>query len=479
MTEKSRTPQERFVRQVVSLSLIIAAFLASIAVLIAANIDGIRAAASIRQAARGNYSVALETAQAIEDTETQLESHYGIAEHMYTGGKYAEAAELFASLGNYSDSEQKHLKSCYALADEQLSLGRYEEALSGFAALGDYADSAERRSQTVYQMADSAFVSEDYSNAVSLYLSIEDYLDSRERAFESALALTGDRSAAQSMVDAKGLTPEELSRSIDVAERRALLGYACIDAGANHTVLLRTDGTVAACGDNTYGQCDVGSWKNIVQISAGANHTVGLRADGTVVAVGDNTYGQCSVDQLTGITKIAAGYTDTYALSDSGQITMCGSHQYDVITRLTGITDIYAGPYSAVAASGHAYVPSHPSCAVSNGSRVLSLAPGTGYLLTLELDGTLISSFDTGGNWKNIAFFDAGPCAVIATDTRGRVHSHFFRSTDSIDFSGVENAVLCAAGTSHYVFVLETGEIVAFGDNSFGQCDVEQLGSAI
>lgn len=36
-----------------------------------------------------------------------------------------------------------------------------------------------------------------------------------------------------------------------------------IAAGRGHTVALKSDGTVVAVGDNTYGQCDVGRWLNI------------------------------------------------------------------------------------------------------------------------------------------------------------------------------------------------------------------------
>lgn len=36
-----------------------------------------------------------------------------------------------------------------------------------------------------------------------------------------------------------------------------------IAAGRGHTVALKSDGTVVAVGDNTYGQCNVSSWHNI------------------------------------------------------------------------------------------------------------------------------------------------------------------------------------------------------------------------
>ncbi len=44
-----------------------------------------------------------------------------------------------------------------------------------------------------------------------------------------------------------------------------------------------------------FGQCNVEDWTDIVAISAGSDHTVGLKSDGTVVAVGLNNDGQCLV----------------------------------------------------------------------------------------------------------------------------------------------------------------------------------------
>ena len=65
-----------------------------------------------------------------------------------------------------------------------------------------------------------------------------------------------------------------------------------ISVGSNHIVGLKSNGTVVAVGDKSYGQCDVNGWTDIVAISAGSRHTIGLRADGTVVAVGSNEFRQ-------------------------------------------------------------------------------------------------------------------------------------------------------------------------------------------
>ena len=60
---------------------------------------------------------------------------------------------------------------------------------------------------------------------------------------------------------------------------------------------LKSDGTVVAVGGvgYDYGQCGVGNWTGIVQVTARYAHTVGLKSDGTVVAVGRNDEGQCNV----------------------------------------------------------------------------------------------------------------------------------------------------------------------------------------
>lgn len=70
-----------------------------------------------------------------------------------------------------------------------------------------------------------------------------------------------------------------------------------ISAGNTHTVGLRSNGTVVACGNegNDNGQCDLSSWSDIVQIAAGVYHTIGLKSDGTIVAEGNNARGQLNI----------------------------------------------------------------------------------------------------------------------------------------------------------------------------------------
>ncbi len=465
--ENKKQTEGAFVRRVTAVSL--AAALALLALLGAAWLgrDSLYSLLSGVQAG-SSYADALKTAEKISDEEARAKARQKIAEILYDQGAYADAAALFETLGD----EEGHMKSAYAMAEEAFQAGNYEEALSGFAALGGYADSVQRQQQTMYAMAEAAVAQGDLSAAMTLYLSAGD----QEKALETALLLTGDEDVAKNMLSSGGQSPESLQKILNIAQRRALFPRTVLAAGANHTAVLYADGTVAAVGDNAYGQCDVTAWRDIVQIAAGAYHTVGLKKDGTVVAAGRNDQGQCDVGAFSGVTQIACGDTDTYALTGDGQVQMTGFHSYETITRAVDVREIYAGSYGAAARTENGtFLSSHKTFTHKPDSRVLSLGLGTGFLVSQYLDGTLSFSLDLGGSWENIVWFDVSANAILAVDLNGAIRAHFFRESDAIDLSLVEGAVQCAAGAEHMVFLKEDGTLAAFGSNDYGQCDVDAL----
>src|SRR5262249_48602033 len=101
-----------------------------------------------------------------------------------------------------------------------------------------------------------------------------------------------------------------------------------ISAGHTLSTGLRANRTVAAWGDNTYGQTNVpASVTNVVAIDTGYWHTLALRGDGTVVAWGGGTtdtgtmpnYGQSIVPAgLTNVVAVAGGQNHSAALKSNG-----------------------------------------------------------------------------------------------------------------------------------------------------------------
>jgi hypothetical protein len=117
--------------------------------------------------------------------------------------------------------------------------------------------------------------------------------------------------------------------------------YVEVAAGGVHTLALRSDGSVVAWGNNSAGQCNVPalpSGLSYVEVAASGRydfwqamydgHTVALRSDGSVVAWGDNSYGQCNVPSLpAGLRYLAvsggAGFTAIYEAGYSSTGTGC------------------------------------------------------------------------------------------------------------------------------------------------------------
>ena len=220
-----------------------------------------------------------------------------------------------------------------------------------------------------------------------------------------------------------------------------------IAAGGSYTVGVDSDGTVVAVGDNSYGQCNVGTWTDIIQVAADGYHTVGLKSDGTVVAVGDNGYGQCNVGTWTDIIQVAAGFYHTVGLKSNGTVVAVGDNswwQRDVGS-WTNIIQI--------AADGH-----HTVGLKSNGTVV---ATGNNWYGQCNVSG-----------WTGIAQVDTDTAHTVGLKSNGTVVAVGYNYHGQCNVSGWTGIVQITAGWEHTVGLNSDGTVVAVGGNTYGQCNV-------
>jgi alpha-tubulin suppressor-like RCC1 family protein len=203
-----------------------------------------------------------------------------------------------------------------------------------------------------------------------------------------------------------------------------LAGAVAVAAGNDHSLVLKSDGTVWAWGYNAHGELGNGATTpnapygvatpapvtgltDVVAVAGGGDHSLALKSDGTVWAWGYNAHGELGngtftdsatpvkVTGLTGVIAIAAGHSHSLALKSDGTLRTWGDNSGGELGNGT-FTDS-ATPVKVPGLTG-----------------VIAIAAG-GNSLALEPDGTL---WDWGANRYGelgIGTFTSDPPGGIAT----------------------------------------------------------------
>lgn len=123
-----------------------------------------------------------------------------------------------------------------------------------------------------------------------------------------------------------------------------LSNVVAIAAGAMHALALREDGTVVGWGDNIFGEINVPvGLSNVVAISAGGPNSLALKSDGTVLGWGDNDYGERSVPAgLSNVISIASGWFYNLALKSDGTVVGWGKSDQGQAMPPSQLTNVVA-----------------------------------------------------------------------------------------------------------------------------------------
>ena len=95
--------------------------------------------------------------------------------------------------------------------------------------------------------------------------------------------------------------------------------------GLYHQLHCSPKGTVEALGRNIFGECNSQEWTGVCAVACGDWHSVALRNDGSLLACGSNANKQCNVSDLSGaVSKISCGRYHTALLAQDGTVTVRG-----------------------------------------------------------------------------------------------------------------------------------------------------------
>ncbi len=247
-----------------------------------------------------------------------------------------------------------------------------------------------------------------------------------------------------------------------------------VAAGSNHSLALCSDGTMVAWGSNARGKLGNGgtasssvpvavsmagviSGKTVVAVAAGANNSVALCSDGTVAAWGSNDHGQLgngtatesnvpvAVD-MTGVLSgktviaVAAGGNNMLALCSDGSLSAWGRNSDGQLG--TGTTFSSNVPVR-VSTTGFLF-----------GKTVVAISAGNSHNLALCADGTLAAWGDNSLGQLGNGGAGIGTVPAGVSTTGG--------------LSG-KSAVAISAGSAHSLALCSDGTLVGWGYNVYGQ----------
>lgn len=138
--------------------------------------------------------------------------------------------------------------------------------------------------------------------------------------------------------------------------------YRKVACGGEHSLVLKSDGSLGAWGNNTYGSCDVPWGYDYVDVAAGQHVSIALKSNGTVVSWGgdpnpdpDMVFDTDPPPQFRYV-AIAAEDTEFLAITTEGRLIAWGQNKNNQRNVPPGIfTQIDAGEYGCVALTGESY----------------------------------------------------------------------------------------------------------------------------
>jgi alpha-tubulin suppressor-like RCC1 family protein len=329
----------------------------------------------------------------------------------------------------------------------------------------------------------SIFIVSGFSNEVAASLPVVTAVEPSNGAtgvgLETSVTATFNQPMDPNFIDTNSFS---VSRNI---------GVKAIVTSCAHSLALRNDGTVAAWGDNYYGQSNVPSGlSDVIAVAAGSRHSVVLKNDSTVVAWGDNRYAQSTVPAgLSGVVAIAAGNDHTLALKSDGTVVAWGDNEYgqsSVPPNLSGVLLIVASGGCSMALRNDGTVVAwgdntYGQCTIPSGlSGITSIAASGWHTVALKSDGTVVA---WGDDWAGQATVPTGLVGVIAISA-GTDHSVALKSDGTVVVWGdnrygltmvpstVTAVTAIATGFYHSVALKSHGSVIAWGDNLYEQSSV-------
>ena len=292
-----------------------------------------------------------------------------------------------------------------------------------------------------------------------------------------------------------------------------------ISCGGYHTAILLNDGKVLTCGNNDYGQLghnnislDYVKYQNniiltdAISVSCGEYHTVALLTNGSIVTFGDNDSGQVGHDKKCPsiintsheVISMSTGSFHTVVLLKGNYVYGFGSNvfgqlgQSDYTNNIKGFfkynSDLLDNVASVSCGSNYTAILLNNGCVLVCGNNNCGQLGTTKFKYTNELFYIRDENNHIIKNIANIScgynhfaiILNSGKVLTCGNNNCGQLGYNNNKNNSVpkfIDskFTSSNKIVSVFCGFSHTILLLNSGNIVSFGDNYYGQLGYDTL----
>ena len=326
------------------------------------------------------------------------------------------------------------------------------------------------------------------------------------------------------------ITAGDLTRRIEVnVLKQDEVAVMDAKAGGRHTIGLKTNGTLWAFGDNSYGQLGLGEISNttyaepqevtaipdgmkFTKIAVGRNHSLALGTDGNVYSFGLNANGQLGdgttsnsgklikVEGLSDIVKISAYENMSMAIDKDGNLYTWGEGYSKTPTKIEFYSKVIdmSGKF-LLSEYGTVWDMKNIYQKVAGLTNVVEIASGDSHNLALKSDGTVyawgnntygqlgtgnVQNSDTPTLIKDVPEIEsvkAGKYNSYLLSTDGEIYSFGGNSNNSLGLNTTDNYIAVptkvessrvqriSAGQNYALYVRDDGYVYSWGQNTYGQ----------
>lgn len=430
-----------------------------------------------------DYDKAFRILKELKYEDSDALEIYAEGKLLLKNSQYIEAINKFSILGDFQDSKEQILLAKYELGIELLDENDYDAAKQIFLELGDYKESLfyietiEKEqlvllTENMYYGACSLFQDKDYEKALEKFNLILGYKDSNKKAEICKRHLMSHRISCGILnsfgISEKGEVLIAGSNLVNQCKVETWENIVSIDCYGECTVGLTEEGRVKGAGNiSKEDQVIISGWEKIIDVSSGDLHVAVLKNDGTVDAVGHKADGQCDVKSWRNVVDIDCGWRFTVGLTQEGNLLYTGIVPNKMEEDYLATKDDWKNVVKIVASGGD---PERDD-------------RGKGHVVGLTSDGRVIAIGDNskgqcevyGEEWKNIVAIAAGDWYTVALTQEGKVliTGENVSGSKYIDYEKLnawEDIQDIAAGYGQTLVVMSNGYVDTMGFDDYDKC---------